>query len=63
MEKGSYKTLKQAEAEIDVTARQLQWMIRKGVLPAYQPGGRRGRLYIRREDLEALMQPVQRGQR
>lgn len=53
----NYRTLKQAEAETELTVRQLQWMVRKGTLTAYQPGGARGRLYVRADDLEQIMQP------
>ena len=52
-----FRTLKQAATETELTVRQLQWMVRKGRLTAYQPGGKRGRLYVRADELETLMQP------
>ena len=51
--------LKKASESSELTTRQLQWMIRRGRLTAYQPGGPRGKLYVEQADLEALMQPRQ----
>lgn len=55
--------IKKATEKSGLTVDQLHWLIKKGRLPAYQPGGPRGKWYVRESDLEALMQPVQRGQK
>ena len=44
--------IKKATEKSGLTVDQLHWLIKKGRLPAYQPGGPRGKWYVRESDLE-----------
>jgi hypothetical protein len=49
--------LRQVRAETGLKYDALHWLIKKGAVEVYQPGGPKGKLYVSRAELKRLLQP------